>query len=155
MKSLSMTTRLFPIFLAAFLVVKVSPLWASTNNVKDIDIVVKKKPGGALVRATTDGDGTFSVQLDSAGIYEITAVGSKTLTPGTSVKLTFSVQSVSAKSGSSTARQAAPVSKTASAAADASGGLAFPGDLQVSEASVLTGHLEIVGAPAPAKPGVK
>jgi len=30
-------------------------------------------------------------------------------------------------------------------------GLAFLGDIQVSEPSVLTGNLEIVGTPAPAK----
>jgi hypothetical protein len=34
---------------------------------------------------------------------------------------------------------------------DALGGLDFPGDIQVSEASVLTGHLEVVETPAPAK----
>jgi hypothetical protein len=35
------------------------------------------------------------------------------------------------------------VSKTATAVLDASGGLAFPGDIRVSEPSVLTGRLEI------------
>jgi hypothetical protein len=145
-KSLSMTIRFAPFLLATFLAIQVSPLWAAINNVKGIDVIVKKKPGGALIRATTDDNGDFTVRVDGAGTYEVTASGGKSFTSGTSVKLSISVQS--AKPGAASARQA-PVSKTA--VLDASGGLGFPGDIQVSEASVLTGHLEIVGTPAPAK----
>jgi hypothetical protein len=148
-KSCSLTIRFSSIFLAAFLAIQVSTLWASTNNVKDIDIVVKKKPGGALVQAKTDSNGNFSIQVDGAGTYQVTAAGGKVLTPGTSVKLTFSVQP--AKPASADSRQVAPVSRAATAVLDALGGLDFPGDIQVSEASVLTGHLEVVETPAPAK----
>jgi hypothetical protein len=40
------------------------------------------------------------------------------------------------------------VSKTATAVLDASGGLAFPGEIQEGEASVLTGHLDLQVASA-------
>ena len=47
-KSASLTIRFSPILLAVFLAIQVTPLWASTNNVKNIDIIVKKKPAGAI-----------------------------------------------------------------------------------------------------------
>lgn len=82
MKSRSMTIRFVTVFLAAFLAAQVSPLCASSNQVRGIDIVVKKEPGGALQRVTTDSNGTFSVRLDAAGTYQITAMGGGNLSPG-------------------------------------------------------------------------
>ncbi len=141
MKSWSMTTCVPSILLAAFLATQISPLWASTKDVAGIQMVIKKIPGPALAQVKTRDNGTFSVHLDTAGTYQVTAVGVKNLKQGTCVKLSFSVQS--AKPASANTRQAAPVSKTATAVLDASGGLAFPGDIQVRETSVLTGRLEI------------
>ena len=142
MKSWSVMTCVFSILLAALLAAQTSPLWASTKDVAGIQMVIKKIAGPALAQVNTHGDGTFSVHLDAAGTYQVTAVGVKNLKQGTCVKLSFNVQS--AKPASANTRQAAPVSKTATAVLDASGGLAFPGDIQVSETSVLTGRLEIV-----------
>ena len=158
MRSSSLTIRLSPIFLAVFLAIQVSPVWASTENVKGIDIVVKCKgvrppcPSGGALKATTDSNGTFSVHLENgAASYQVTAVGGKLLSAGTVVKLTFSIQSASPTAASATTRQSAPMSRTATAVLDASGGLAFPGEIQVSERSVLTGHLEIDLPRVPAK----
>jgi hypothetical protein len=159
MRSASMTIRLSPIFLAAFLSIQVSPLWASTDNVKGIDVIVKCKggkrppcPSKDIPLVTTDSNGTFAVHFEGgAASYQVTAVGGKVLSAGTTVKLTFSVQSASATTASATTRQSAPASRTATAVVDASGGLAFPGDIQVSEPSVLTGHLEIDLPRVPAK----
>ncbi len=118
MKSCSLTIRFSSIFLAAFLAIRgVDAVGEHPNNVEDIDIVVKKKPGGALVQAKTDSNGNFSIQVDGAGTYQVTAAGGKVLTPGTSVKLTFSVQP--AKPASADSRQVAPVSRAATAVLDA------------------------------------
>jgi uncharacterized protein (TIGR03437 family) len=69
-----MTTRFVQAILAACLLTQVSPLWASTNNVKGIDIVVKKKPGGALaVSTTSDVGGRIRFSLPAAGDYTIVA----------------------------------------------------------------------------------
>jgi hypothetical protein len=141
MKSWSMTTCVPSILLAAFLATQISPLWASTKDVAGIQMVIKKIPGPALAQVKTRDNGTFSVHLVTAGTYQVTAVGVKNLKQGTCVKLSFSVQS--AKPASANTGQAAPVSKTATAVLDASGRLAFPGDIRVSEPSVLTGCLEI------------
>jgi hypothetical protein len=49
-------------------------LQGTTNNVKDIDIVVKKKPGGAIVaHQKTDDSGTFRFDNLPAGSYTIEA----------------------------------------------------------------------------------
>jgi len=150
MKSWPITTCVFPVLLAAFLAAQGSPLRASDKDVAGIHILVKNKSGPSPAQVATFGNGTFSVQLDGAGTYQVTAVGVRNLKTGTSVKLSFSVRAAITKSAV-TPKPAAPVEKTAIAVLDASGGLAFPGDIQVSEASILTGHLEIVGTPPPAK----
>ena len=150
MKSWPITTCVFPVLLAAFLAAQGSPLRASDKDVAGIHILVKNKSGPSPAQVATFGNGTFSVQLDGAGTYQVTAVGVRNLKTGTSVKLSFSVRAAITKSAV-TPKPAAPVEKTAIAVLDASGGLAFPGDIQVSEASVLTGRLEIDRLPIPAK----
>jgi hypothetical protein len=157
MRSSSLTIRLSPIFLAVFLAIQVSPVWAST--VKGIDVIVKCKggkrppcPSKDIPLVTTDSNGHFSVHIEGgAATYQVTAVGGNSLSAGTSVKLTFSVRSESATTVPATTRQSAPAARTATAVLDASGGLAFPGEIQVSERSVLTGHLEIDLPRVPAK----
>jgi hypothetical protein len=151
MKSFPMKIHLSPLLLAAFLAIQVSPLWASTKDVAGIEIVVNKVPGAALAPVKTFGNGTFSVHLDSAGTYQVTAVGVKNLKRGTAVKLSFSVAAAKAKSAPPTKTSPVPVNKTATAVLDASGKLVFPGNIQVSEASLLTGRLDIAPTSIPVK----
>ena len=159
MKSWFVTIRLFPIFVvAAFLAIQVLPSLALANSpssstpaasptvmgtatVAGIDIVVRKKPGGKILRATTGENGTFSVRVEGPANYQITATGVKTLKPGTSVTLSYSVRLLSVTPASGTTRESAPVSKVA--VVSASGGLDFLGDIQVNESSILIGHLAV------------
>jgi hypothetical protein len=74
--------------LAGFLVCG-GMLWAASNNVKGIDIVVKKKPckGCTEIAAPSDGSGRIRFDIPAAGDYTITA--SQSNPPATAVALTL------------------------------------------------------------------
>jgi hypothetical protein len=86
--------RLVPAILAGCLLTQVSPLWAASNNVDGIDIVVKKKPGGKLVvNSRSDGAGRNRFAITDPGDYTIEATQSNL--PTTTVGLTLKAPSLS------------------------------------------------------------
>ena len=62
-----------PILTVCCLAAQLSPLWGVTNNVKGIDIIVRKKPGGPSVTAQTDSSGVYRIQKLLAGDYQLEA----------------------------------------------------------------------------------
>src|ERR1035438_8480731 len=68
-----MTTRSMPILTVCCLAAQLSPLWGVTNNVKGIDIIVRKKPGGGSITAQTDSSGVYRIQNLPAGDYQLEA----------------------------------------------------------------------------------
>jgi len=136
---------------------QVSPLRASSNDVGNIDIVIKKKPGGAVVVARADDNGAFTFNITEPGTYQLLLPGGPEVTspsPGTKVTASFSIKPSKVTPGLSAARTLAPPIRTATDVVNAKGVLTFPGDIMVTEPSVLSGRLRIVQMPVdPAKPG--
>jgi uncharacterized protein (TIGR03437 family) len=79
---------LVPAILAGCLLAQVSPLWAASNWVNGIDIVVKKKPGGSLV-VNSQSDGAGRVRLAIADPGDYTIVATQSTLPTTTVGLTL------------------------------------------------------------------
>ena len=59
---------------AALLLSIAPPMWAATNPIPGVDVVVRKHPGATMVVATTNAKGQFSGRVTEAGQYSISIV---------------------------------------------------------------------------------